>query len=152
MRFTNPDTDELSEMASLLRATDRREAQASHGLGAREAVLQSWHSSAVRHGIEGDDGRLVGACGVCPDAGAGEIWMLGTDELLATKSHRIQLVRRGREWVDSLLGDWRLLHNYVFAANTQSVAWLRFMDFTVYPAEPHGPYAQLFRYFFREAD
>jgi hypothetical protein len=151
MRFTNPDVDELSEMAGFLRATDRREAQASHGLGAREALLQSWGASTVRFGIEGDDGQLVGACGVCPDAGAGQIWMLGTDQLLATTSHRIQLVRRGREWVDALLDDWRLLHNYVFAANTQSVAWLRFMGFTVYPAEPHGPYAQLFRYFLREA-
>ena len=44
-----------------------------------------------------------------------------------------------------------LLHNWVFAANHDSVAWLRFLGFTVHTPEPHGPYAQLFRYFCREA-
>jgi len=152
MRFTDPATDEIEQMATLLRAEDRREAQASHGIGAREAVWQSWSASSERHGIEGDDGALVGLCGVCPDSGAGEIWLLGTDQLIATRSHRIQLARKGRQWVDELLPDWRFLHNWVFAANTQSVGWLRFMGFTVYQAQPHGPYAQLFRYFFKEAD
>ena len=152
MRFTDPATHDIEHLAELLRTEDRREARASHGLGAREAVWQSWKSSSERHGILGDGGYLVGLCGVCPDSGAGEIWLLGTDELVATRSHQVQLARKGREWVDELLPDWRFLHNWVFAANTRSVAWLRFLGFTVHPAEPHGPYAQLFRYFCREAD
>ncbi len=152
MRFMDPTDDQVDQLASLLRATDRREVQASDGIGAREAMWRSWKASSVRHGIEGDDGDLVGLCGVCPDAGAGEIWLLGSDGLLATSSHRRQFLRGGRRWVDEQLSEWKLLHNWVFAANTESVAWLRFLGFTVHPAQPHGPYAQLFRYFFKEAD
>ena len=151
MKFCHPTDDEVAAMAHWLRAADRREAQASHGLGASEAVFTSWNSSLVRWGIEGDDGALVGACGVCPDSGAGQVWLLGTDGLLSSRSHRIQFLRTGRQWVDHLLDDWKLLHNWVFAANHDSVAWLRFLGFTVHTPEPHGPYAQLFRYFCREA-
>lgn len=151
MRFTDPSDMEIDALASALRATDRREVQASDGLGAREALWRSWKASSTRHGIVGDDDELVGACGVCPDAGAGEIWLLASDGLLATPSHRRQFLRGGRAWVNELLGDWKLLHNWVYAANTQSVEWLRFLGFTVHPAEPHGPYAQLFRYFCRRA-
>ena len=151
MKFCHPTDQEVAELARCLRASDRHEAKASHGLTAAEAVRISWGGSLARWGIEGDDGDLVGVCGVCPDAGAGEVWLLGTDALLATRSHRLQFVRSGRQWVDHLLGDWRLLHNWVFATNRDSVAWLRFLGFTVHPAQPHGPYAQLFRYFHRSA-
>ena len=151
MRFIAPTDEQIDALAMTLRATDRREVRASDGIGARVAVWRSWGNSAVRHGIAGDDGALVGVCGVCPDSGAGEIWLLGNDGLLATASHRRQFLRGGRLWVRELLTDWKLLHNWVFAANSQSVQWLRFLGFEVHPAEPHGPYAQLFRYFCRRA-
>lgn len=151
MRLFTPTNEQVDQVALGLRRADRVEAMASDGVGPKAAVWRSWNASAVRHGIEGDDGQIVGVCGVCPDAGAGEIWMLGTDGLLATASHRRQFVRLSIDWVESLLPDWKLLHNWVYAANRKSVEWLRHLGFTVHPAEPYGPYAQLFRYFCKEA-
>ncbi len=151
MRFVHPTDEQVDAVAHWLRPADRLEAKASDGIGASEAVWRSWNASAVRHGIESDDGEVIGLCGVCPDSGAGQIWMLGTEGLTANRSHRLQLARHGREWVDGLLEDWKVLHNWVFAANHASIEWLEFMGFTVWPAQPHGPYSQLFRYFFREA-
>lgn len=151
MRLFAPTDEQIAEVAARLRRSDRVEAMACEGIGPKTAVWRSWEASDVRHGIEGDDGQIVGVCGVCADAGAGEIWMLGTDALMATASHRRQFIRLSQQWIEDLLLDWKLLHNWVYAANRKSVAWLRFLGFTVHPAEPHGVYAQLFRYFCREA-
>ena len=30
----------------------------------------------------------------------GVIWMVATDELFSNKKYKIQLIRKGREWVD----------------------------------------------------
>lgn len=147
-----PTDDQVQEVALNLRTSDLIEAVNSGSCSGGDAVWGSWQASSVRHGIEGDDGQIVGVCGVCRDGPAGEIWMLGTDGLMATPSHRRQFVRLSQQWINELLLDWRVLHNWVFAANRKSVAWLRFLDFTVYPAQPHGPYAQLFRYFCREVN
>ena len=147
-----PTDDQVQEVALNLRTSDLIEAVNSGSCSGGDAVWGSWQASSVRHGIEGDDGQIVGVCGVCRDGPAGEIWMLGTDGLMATPSHRRQFVRLSQQWIDELLLDWRVLHNWVFAANRKSVAWLRFLGFTVYPAQPHGPYAQLFRYFCREVN
>lgn len=152
MRLFMPTDDQVQEVALNLRGSDWNEVTNSGYDSGLVAVWSSWRASSVRHGIEGDDGQIVGVCGVCKDGPAGEIWMLGTDGLMATASHRRQFVRLSQQWIDELLLDWRVLHNWVFAANRKSVAWLRFLDFTVYPAEPHGPYAQLFRYFCREVN
>lgn len=152
MRLVQDATDEEIDMvANNLRESDKREIRAGERIPAPDALWRSWEHSQERHGIRGDDGHLVGVCGVCPDAGAGEVWMLGTDELLASKSHQLQFPRLSRQWVDGLVSDWRLLHNWVYAANSRSIQWLRFLGFTVFAPEPHGPYAELFRYFAREA-
>ena len=147
-----PTDDQVQEVALNLRTSDLIEAVNSGSCSGGDAVWGSWGASSVRLGIEGDDGQIVGVCGVCKDGPAGEVWMLGTDGLMATPSHRRQFVRLSQQWINELLLDWRVLHNWVFAANRKSVAWLRFLDFTVYPAQPHGPYAQLFRYFCREVN
>jgi hypothetical protein len=78
------------------------------------------------------------------------IWLLGTEELLATRSHRQQFLRGAKQWIDGLLDDGAgPLHNWVFAANRDSVRWLKSLGFKFWPAAPYGPCAQLFRYFER---
>jgi hypothetical protein len=147
MRWAHPTPGRLERLAANLREQDRIEVMASDGLTPAEAVYSSWRGSHICRCILGDDGQEVGICGVNGEV----IWLLGTAELTSTRSHRLQLARRGREWVDELMETHKRLHNLVFAANVESVRWLQSLGFTVYPPVPHGPSAQLFSYFERVA-
>lgn len=148
MRWAEPTPGRLERIAAALREQDRIEVMASDGLTPSEAVLSSWRCSDVCRCILGDDGQEVGVCGVNGET----IWLLGTAGLTSTRSHRIQLVRRGRRWVDELLETRPRLGNWVFAANVESVRWLRSLGFTVHPPIPYGPSARLFSYFERVAE
>lgn len=137
------------DVARNLRAADRFELQATEGRHPQIACISAFVESDVAIGIEGDDGQPCGLAGV----NGHFIWMLGTDALTGTPSHRRQLARGARGWIDSLVHDRMqssgvvLLHNWVCAKNLESVRWLKSLGFEVFPPEPHGPSCQLFHYF-----
>ena len=132
-------------IAQHLRMQDRLEVAYSHHLDGESAVWLAWQAPGLVWGIDGDDGVPVGICGVSGT----EIWLLATEGLLATPSHRRQFLRGGRKWVDGLLETHPLLQNWVFAKNEASVSWLCHLGFTVSEPAPRGPSAQLFRHFWR---
>jgi hypothetical protein len=151
VRWVPPTIERLEEIAAHLREADRREVLASSGLGGREALLTSWKHSTECRCIEGDAGNPVGACGV----NRSTIWLLGTDELLSTRSHRLQFAREGRKWVDGLIRDAiiegrpPLLENMVCHRNAAAIRCLEFLGFEVFPPVPVGPTLELFSYFRR---
>ena len=146
MRWAEPTAARVQHIAGHLRYQDRLEVLYSHGLPGEEAVLQSWKNSAICRCIDADDGSPVGICGV----NGSLIWLLGTEELLATASHRRQFIRGGRAWVDELLADGHLcLENWALASNLQTLRWLQHLGFTVDVPEPKGHSAQLFCHFWR---
>lgn len=148
MRWAEPTSARVQHIAEHLRFEDQLEVLYSHGLSGEEAVLQSWKNSAICRCIDADDGRPVGICGV----NGSLIWLLGTDELLATASHRRQFIRGGRPWVDGLFADGhRCLENWALASNLSTLRWLRHLGFTVDTPEPKGRSAQLFCHFWRAA-
>lgn len=81
------------------------------------------------------------------------IWLLATDELLATASHRRQFIRGGRQWVDGLLSSGRFpfLENWALSSNTTTLRWLEHLGFTVDTPQPMGRGCQLFSHFWRAA-
>ena len=146
MRWIEPDVNMATEIGLNLREQDRIEVQLSHGIGGLHAVLGSYRQSRVCMAIEGDDGTPVGMTGVAGD----RIWLLGTEGLTATKSHRWQLCLHGREWVEHCLEVVGCpIGNHVYAKNRQAIRWLKHLGFTVEHPEPIGPSLSLFCPFWR---
>jgi hypothetical protein len=149
MRWSEPTPAGVQQIAARLRHQDRLEVLYSHQLTAEQAVYNSWRNSSICRCIDADDGQPVGLCGVNRTL----IWLLGTDQLLATASHRRQFIRGGRRWVDDLLqsGRHQLLENWALASNTATLRWLKHLGFTVETPAPMGRSCQLFSHFWREA-
>lgn len=145
MNWADPTRDRVEYVAQRLRKSDQDEVFNSHAISGQQAVYESWAESDVCRCIEGDGGTPVAICGV----NDGLIWLLGTDELFATSSHVRQFIRGGKLWVNDLVNDWGCLHNWVYSKNRTSMRWLKSLGFTIHPAEPIGPFAQLFCYFER---
>lgn len=148
MRWAEPTFDRVGHVARNLRVSDQAEVFASHGLTGPQAVFESVARSQHTRSILGDDGAPVGLCGV---ARGGVVWLLGTDALLRTASHRWQFLRAGRVWVDRLLACCGQLCNWCDARNVVAARWLRTLGFTVHPAAPFGPFGLPFHHFTRFA-
>ena len=149
MRFAEPTEDRAEHVAQNLRFSDCMEVLAAEGRSGYVGAMAAWRESGICQAIEGDHGNPVGLCGVNGDV----IWMLGTDELTATPSHRRQLARGARRWIAAVVehklkADGQcLLHNWVCARNLESIRWLESLGFTVNQPEPIGHSLQLFRHF-----
>lgn len=151
MRFATPTLEDLEYIAANLREQDALEVLSSHGHTPREAVMAAALApGSICHLILGDDDSPVGVCGLDGDT----IWMLGTDQLTSTRSHRQQLAIGGRRWVNWLAllrlesCGYFLFGNFVFAANVESIRWLKFLGFEVEDKPiPMGPSGRFFREF-----
>lgn len=149
MRIVEPCRAYARYVARNLRKADQAELWASEGRSPFDACMEAFQLSDDCIAIAGDDEQVVGLAGV----NGHYIWMLGTDRLTATESHRRQLARGARRWIDAMVQSRLeargqvLLHNWVHAKNIDSIRWLESLGFTVHQPEPHGPSLQLFRYF-----
>ena len=151
MRWAKATEERALHVAQHLRREDQREVLASHGMAGEECVMVSWESSEVVRCICLDDQTPAAICGVVPAAHGGVIWLLATDRLFETAANTRQFVRGGRVWVNALMDGWGQLHNWVYNKNQRSMVWLRSLGFTIHPASPMGPFAELFCYFERRA-
>ena len=110
-----------------MRDMDKLEAKYQTCMSPEDALSLTFLSSHTNMTIADDDDQPIGLCGVFKD---GCIWMVATDELFDNKKYRIQLIRQGRDWVDSLLRTYNILYNYVYAENTSAIKWLKALGFT----------------------
>ena len=147
MNWSDATPARVQRIAKMLRHQDRLEVLYSHGLSGEEAVMQSWRNSQICRCIDGDDGKAVGICGVS----GSWIWLLATDELLATDSHRKQFLRGGRKWVDGLMNQYQYLENWALWSNQTTLRGLEHLGFTIDTPAPMGHSAQLFAHFWRAA-
>lgn len=148
MNWADATPARVEYIAMNLRRQDVLEAFYASGRAGGEMVLEAWKNSSVCRCIDGDQGQPVGICGVRDSL----IWMLGTDGLAATASHRRQLAIGGRRWVDSLMVSHPYLENWALASNGLALKWLRHLGFEVDTPAPMGPSCQLFCHFWRWAD
>ena len=136
----------VKHVALNLRRSDDLECRYAYGISGAQALLEAWEESRVVHCICADNGEPLGVAGL----NGSVIWLLGTDGLAATPQRRAALALGGRRWIDGLLKESPLLENWVFAANVESVHWLRSMGFQIATPEPMGSSCQLFRHVWRK--
>tara|TARA_R100001443_G_scaffold39777_2_gene53180 strand:+ start:4082 stop:4534 length:453 start_codon:yes stop_codon:yes gene_type:complete len=117
---------DLDHVINNMRVIDKIEAYYQSGQSPEDAVAYSYLNSSITMTVAGDKDQPMGLCGVAQDKC---IWFVATDELYETKKYRIQLIRKGKEWVDSLLKNHDYLYNYVYKENTNAIKWLRSMNF-----------------------
>lgn len=136
--IVTPEEHHIRRIAEGMRQADRDEVWASHGHTPEEAV--QW---AV--GVSRDTARAGLADGECYcifGVGArsyfsfeGHPWMLSHDDI---EKHTKNFLRGSIQWIDEIKWDYRVLCNLVDARNTVSKRWLKWLGFTIYPAEPYG--------------
>ena len=120
-----------------MRVMDKIEALYQTGLSPEDALSYTFLGSKTNMTVADDNDQPIGLCGVQKD---GCIWFVATDELFDNKKYRIQLIRQGRNWVDNLLKNHKLLYNMVYAENHSAIKWLRCLGFTF--INYHAEYGQ----------
>ena len=100
----------------------------------RQARQLSYMCSNVNMAIADDNDAPIGLCGV---VSGGVIWMVATDELFSNKKYKIQLIRKGRKWVDNLVKNYKILYNFVYAENDSAIKWLKALGFTFIQYHEH---------------
>ena len=140
---------DLNHVVKNLRVMDKIEVFYQTGQKPEDAIRLSYLYTKENMAIADDDDNPIGLCGVVSD---GCIWMVATDDLFVNKKYKIQLIRQGRQWVDSLLKNYNLLYNMVYAENDSAIKWLRCLGFTFidYHAE-YGEHSKPFYEFMRIA-
>ncbi len=132
-----------------MRVMDKIEAMYQTGMSPEDALSFTFMGSEINMAIADDNDQPIGLAGVQKD---GCIWCVATDDLYDNKKYRIQLIRQGREWVDNLLGSYKILYNYVYAENTSAIKWLKSLGFTfVNLHEEYGQQKKPFYEFLRIA-
>ena len=143
--------DDARDLAPRMREADAAEVWASGRKTPKAALLSSVRLSS--HAWAGlVDGEIVAMWGVCPASMLSRVgvpWMLASDALVA---HQKAFLRRNAQYVAFMLSCYTRLTNWVDARNTTSIHWLRWLGFTIQPAEPHGALKMPFHRFERCAD
>tara|TARA_R100001460_G_scaffold16356_2_gene35742 strand:+ start:1534 stop:1980 length:447 start_codon:yes stop_codon:yes gene_type:complete len=146
MKLIEPTTEFIEEVGFEMREADELEVRLSHDLDPLTAVIESAKNSDICKVIEGDNGNPVGLTGVTNQS----IWLLGTDELTATKNHRKTLCIDGIKWVEYCLDKTKKpIGNWVYHENKSSIKWLKYLGFTVETPRPYGLSRALFCQFWR---
>ena len=140
---------DLQYVANNLREVDKLEAFYQTGQEPLQALQFTYLCSKVNMAIADDNDAPIGLCGV---VNGGVIWMVSTDALFDNRKYKIQLIRKGREWVDNLLKSYKVLYNFVYAENHSAIKWLKALGFTfVNYYEKYGDQEKPFYEFLRIA-
>ena len=132
-----------------MREMDRLEALYQADQDPETALKVSYLASKEVMAICGDEDNPIGICGVTPN---GCIYMVSTDELFNNKKYRIQLIRKGRIWVDELMKSYTILYNVVYAENVAAMKWLESLGFKfIEYHEEYGVHKKPFFQFMRIA-
>ena len=132
-----------------MREIDKLEALYQADQDPETALKVSYLASKEVMAICGDEDNPIGICGVTPN---GCIYMVSTEELFNNKKYRIQLIRKGRIWVDELMKSYTILYNVVYAENVAAMKWLESLGFKfIEYHEEYGVHKKPFYQFMRIA-
>lgn len=121
-------------LAAQMRECDRIEVLASGAKSVESAVIQSVQMSLQAYSFW-CDGDLVCIAGVSSKSllgGVGVPWALGTG--LMDRMPR-QVLHYSPRMLAVMMGEFAELVNYVHAENRRSIRWLKWLGFTVDPAQ-----------------
>lgn len=129
-------------LAPHMREADRQEVYAASGLSPRAALLASIHGSAESWAglVNGNLTALFGVFGNAP-------WLLGTDGVSQVP---MTFLRGSRVVADRWSETYGPLENHVDARNETSLRWLKWLGFTIEPAEPWGFEKRAFHRFWKD--
>lgn len=140
---------DLDYVSKNMRDMDKLEAVYQTDQDAETALKVSYLASKEAMAICGDEDNPIGVCGVTSN---GCIYMVSTDELFSSKKYRIQLIRKGRIWVDELMKSYTILYNVVYAENEVAMKWLKSLGFKfIEYHEEYGKHKKPFYQFMRIA-
>jgi len=125
---------DLRYVAKNMREVDKIEAFYQSGQEPLQALQLTYMCSKVNMAIADDNDQPMGLCGVVD---GGVIWMVSTDKLFENNKYKIQLIRKGRKWVDNLLKKYKILYNFVYAENDSAIKWLKSLGFTFIQYHEH---------------
>lgn len=132
-------------LAPRMRPRDVEEVRDAGALAPLDALLLSLGRSTYARALL-LDGLVVAIWGVAPFGQiAGGIWLLGSPEL---DRHPKLFLSIGRGEVARMSDMYLVLTNYVSAANTASIRWLKRLGFTVAKPRPWGYARRPFCHFF----
>lgn len=127
-----------------LRADDRNEVYWQNGVPAEIALPMSIGRGALVARADGTPVALFGCAPLCMLTRSAAPWMVGTDWVA---DNPVTVLRHNRRHVALWQQSWQYLFNHVSAENALSVAWLRWLGFTLDPVAPHGPLGKPFHKF-----
>lgn len=142
-----PATQEhVTAMLPHVRTADRHEVMAAAGLPIEVILADSVARSDMAWAGLVDDrvACIFGVAGASIISETGYPWLLGTDLI---EQHAKAFLRRNKAMVRVMLSRYPYLKNHVDVRNTTAIGWLRWLGFSILPAEPFGMYRMPFHPF-----
>lgn len=143
VEYIKPNGELLKWIADNMRACDKDEVMASHGMQPLHALQQSVEFSDMCS-IVVIDGDICGVVGMTQFKKTGVPWFLGTDNV---KKHASQFALQSRNVIDEMVMKTDYLVNFVHSENKDSIKWLKWLGFTIDDPEKRGIKGDLFHKF-----
>lgn len=119
---------DCDDLAPRMRAQDAKEVWHSHGMTPFEALSFSFMRAVEANTIISDDGEIIGMFGVGQFApNVGIPWLLASDGLPKVAK---EFIPQSQQWIERVHERYDLLFNYVYANNTTSIRWLKWLGFS----------------------
>lgn len=133
---------QIQELAERLTPEDKNEIKAVGYTSTYHGLSRSIKTSNTYSLIQTLDGQPAGVAGVMDwDDDIGAVWLLTTD---AAKSAPLSFVKQSKYWLDSLKGQYLMLHNCADARNTNHLKLLKLLGFYKLRYVPVGPEKRTF--------
>lgn len=143
-----PDDDGLEFIAANMRPADAEEVYATSGqrdlLAALHRCVAASSSAAMVISAYGVPMAVGGVSTLSVIYNTGSPWLLATPEM---DRHARALIRYGRAYTASMLGQYERLENHVDVRNRKSVAWLQRLGYRMEAPAPYGAFGLPFHKF-----
>jgi hypothetical protein len=138
--------EHVKKMLPNVRPADRNEVMAASGRVMEDILPPSVaRAEFAWTGLVDDEVACIfGVTGASLLSETGYPWMIGTQ---LVELHAKAFLRRNRPMVAKMLERYPYLKNYVDTRNGKAIEWLKWLGFTVLPAEPFGMYNMPFHPF-----
>lgn len=149
IEFVRPTVEMVESIAADMRQADIDEVWASNHHTPLESMMKGWELSDFSTVAMCNNEPLVMIGLVKRDmlTGSGVVWMLGANRAMKYKK---EFFRQTKPVIDEMLTICPRLCNMVHGKNKSSIAWLKWLGFTIDDPIPHGPDGELFHRFYLE--
>ena len=148
MRFITVDatSDHMAEMSVTARQQDKDEVFYQTGRPLRECLDYAYAVSPWSHAayLDGELAVVWGTELIDKARAIGCPWLTATPAIYRAKQEFKEL---SAEMSKQLREGYLALYNHVYSKNVAAIKWVKWMNFIIEPAVPHGPQKKLFHPF-----